>query len=89
MLSILDCIALCELTEEEVMAIAEHEHVPEIVAVELGRYLLHSPGGPPKIKAFFKDDIEEARRAGDYLKVYRLKNALCHFLEAHPEANLN
>jgi hypothetical protein len=89
MLSIVDCIALCELTEDEVTAIAEHEDVPEIVAAELGRYLLHSPGRIPKIKAFFKDDIEEARRAGDFLRVYRLRKALCHFLEHHPEAQAN
>lgn len=87
MLSLVDCIALCELTEDEVAAIAEHEHVPEIVAAELGRYLLHSQGGPPRIKAFFKDDIEAARRAGDFVKVFRLRQALCHFLETHPEAN--
>jgi len=31
-----DCLALCELSEDEVAAIAEHEHVPEIVAMEMG-----------------------------------------------------
>lgn len=89
MLSIIDCIALCELTEDEVAAIAEHEHVPEIVAAELGRYLLYVPGGPTKIRDFFKDDIDAARRAGDYVRVFRLKQALCHFLESHPEAQAN
>jgi hypothetical protein len=32
MLSLEDCLALCELTEEEVLAIAQHEHIPEIAA---------------------------------------------------------
>ncbi|HEX7055416.1 MAG TPA: hypothetical protein VF211_15945 [Burkholderiales bacterium] len=27
-----DCLALCELTEDEVLASAEHENLPEIVA---------------------------------------------------------
>lgn len=40
MLSLEDCIALCDLTEEEVLAIAEHEHIPEMAATELGNYLL-------------------------------------------------
>ena len=35
MLSLEDCIALCGLTEDEVLAIAEHEHIPEIAATEL------------------------------------------------------
>ncbi len=30
MLTFDDCLALCELTEEEIDAIAEHEHLPEI-----------------------------------------------------------
>ena len=29
-----DCLALCELTEGEVEAIAEHEHVPEMIAID-------------------------------------------------------
>jgi hypothetical protein len=32
MITLEDCIAFCGLTEEEVLAIAEHEHRPEIVA---------------------------------------------------------
>jgi hypothetical protein len=35
MISLEDCIALCGLKESEVLAIAEHEQVPEIVAAGL------------------------------------------------------
>ena len=38
MITIEDCIALSELTEPEILAIAEHEHVPEMIAVEMGNY---------------------------------------------------
>ena len=48
MISMKDCIALCGLNEQEVMAIAEHEHVPEIAAAAMGRYLLESPAGRAK-----------------------------------------
>ena len=34
MLTIQDCIELSELTEEEILAIAEHEHIPEMAAIE-------------------------------------------------------
>ena len=35
MITLEDCIALCGLTEEEVLAIAEHEHLPEIASTAL------------------------------------------------------
>ena len=40
MITLEDCIGLCGLTEEEVLAIAEHEHLPEIAATALAEYLL-------------------------------------------------
>jgi hypothetical protein len=30
MITLEDCVGLCRLTEEEVLALAEHEHLPEI-----------------------------------------------------------
>jgi hypothetical protein len=33
MITLEDCVALCGLTEEEVFAIAEHEHMPEIATL--------------------------------------------------------
>ena len=36
MLTYQDCVGLCELSEAEIRAIAEHEHLPEVVALELG-----------------------------------------------------
>jgi hypothetical protein len=83
MLTIEDCIALSELTEEEIDAIAEHEHLPEIVAVELGNYLVHAPGGVPRINAMIRDDIQAAERRGDRLHVLKLKLVLRHFIQEH------
>jgi hypothetical protein len=61
MLRLEDCIALCDLSEAEVLAIAHHERLPEIAAVELGHYLVRTPEGELRIKAIIRDDIEEAR----------------------------
>ena len=41
MVDIESCIALSGLTEEEIEAIAEHEHIPEMLAIELGSYLVN------------------------------------------------
>jgi hypothetical protein len=42
MLTIQDCIELSELTEEEILAIARHQHIPEMAALELGNYLIQT-----------------------------------------------
>ena len=48
MITLEDCIAFCDLTEEEVLAIAEHEHVPEIAATALAQYHLSHEHGSEK-----------------------------------------
>jgi hypothetical protein len=79
-----DCVGLSDLTEEEIEAIAQHEHLPEMAALEMGSYLVHTPGGAPLIKRIILDDIEEARRRGHAGKALQLKLVLKHFVETHP-----
>jgi hypothetical protein len=86
MISLQDCIALCGLSEKEVMAIAEHEHVPEITAAAMGRYLLKKPDGPDKIRDMMRDDIHDALSRGDKERASELLMVLRHFLATHPEA---
>jgi len=86
MLTIQDCIELSDLTEEEILAIAEHEHVPEMIAVELGCYLVHTPEGEKRIKRMIADDIAAARSRGDHRHAAKLRLVLKHYLEEH--ANL-
>jgi hypothetical protein len=85
MLTFDDCVALCELTEEEIAAIAEHEHLPMIVAAELGNYLIHGTDGALRIKRIILDDLLMADRAGDKDRALTLKLVLRHFVERHPE----
>ena len=86
MISIEDCIALCGLTEQEVMAIAEHEQVPEVAAAAIGKYLLKEPNGPTKIRDMMRDDIHDALSRGDKDRASELLMVLRHFLATHPEA---
>jgi len=74
---------MCELSEEEVRAIAEHEHLPEIVALELGNYLMRGPDGELLVSHMFIDDIRAAERRGDLAHAAQLKKALRHFIEEH------
>jgi hypothetical protein len=87
MLSLEDCLALCELTEEEVLAIAEHENLPQIAAAELGNYLVHTPEGEMRIKAIIRDDIAAARARGDRRHELALKLVLRNFVRQHPRCD--
>lgn len=86
MLTWTDCVELSELTEEEIDAIAEHERVPEMVALELGNYLVHCKGGEKRIKRIIRDDIEAARESGNLRHAALLRHVLKHYLDTHPQA---
>ena len=85
MLTLEDVIDYSDLTEEEVDAIAEHEHVPEIIAAELGNYLVHSEDGVPMLKRIILDDIEAARNHGNEKHLRELTLVLQHFVRTHPD----
>lgn len=87
MLSLEDCIALCGLTEDEVLAIAEHEHIPEIAAAELGNYLARTPEGELCIKGMIRDDIAAAAARGDRLRELTLKLVVRNFVVQHPRCD--
>ena len=83
MLTLEDCLGLSELTEEEILAIAEHEHIPELAALEMGNYLVHAPHGEERIKGFIVEDIAVAREHGDMRHAAVLKRVLRHFCQEH------
>ena len=84
MLTYEDCVALSDLTEEEVEAVMRHEHLPAMVALELGNYLVHSPEGVPLLKRMILDDIEAARARSDWEQALKLRLVLRHFVQTHP-----
>ena len=86
MITLEDCIGLCGLTEEEVLAIAEHEHLPEIAATALGQYLLSLEHGTEKVRDIIVHDIRQSQLSGDKEHVLILLHVLHHFLKTHPEA---
>ena len=83
MLTFEDCLAFSELTEAEILAIAEHENLPEVTALELGNYLVHSPGGELRIKRMIMDDIKHAQHCGNHRRAAELKHVLRHYCEQH------
>jgi hypothetical protein len=87
MITLDDCIGLCGLTEEEVLAIAEHEHLSEIAAAALAQYLLSQEHGSEKVRDMIVDDIRQAQlTSSNKEKVLMLLHVLHHYLKTHPEA---
>ena len=87
MLTLEDCIALCGLTESEVRAIAEHEHIPQIAAAELGNYLVAAPDGQFCIKRMIVDDIAHACTDGNRDRELALRLVLRDFVQQHPRCD--
>ena len=86
MLSWVDCLSLCDLTADEVRAIAEHEHIPDIAAMELGNWLIVTPDGRKMIKRMILDDLELG--IGDIVKLvtpFLLQMADLRFFDQHLE----
>jgi predicted small metal-binding protein len=85
MISLEDCVALSGLTEEQILAIAEHEQLPEIAAAAFAQYLLKQEHGMEKIRDMIVDDIRQAQQRRDKAHILTLLHVLHHFLKSHPE----
>lgn len=84
MLTYDECLAMCDLTQGEVSAIAEHEHLDPMIALAVGQYLC-CHDGEQKIKRIIIDDIEHAEKVGNTAHADVLKRVLEHFVATHPE----
>jgi len=84
MLSIEDCLGLCGLSEDELQLVAEHEHVPLIVAAELAAGLLRTPRGTYVLRGYMLDVLEKAVATGENDRARRLDRIIAGFVAAHP-----
>lgn len=79
-----DIIGLTDLDEDEIDAIAEHEHIPEVAAAALGDYLLHQANGAVQVHTMIVDDIRDALGRNDGPHAASLYVTLQHFVAQHP-----
>ncbi len=86
MITLEDCIAFCGTTREVVLVIAEHEHIPEIVAASLASSILSVENGAEQIRNMIVDNIRQAQLHGDRKHVLTLLHVLHHFLKVHRDA---
>ena len=71
------------LTEEEVAIVAEHEHLPMMVAAELGYTLLKTPKGVFTLRSYIAEVLEHAKLVGDRDKAKDVDRVLTRFNAAH------
>lgn len=81
-----DCLGVAQLTDAEVQAIAEHEGLPRMLALELAQLLHRCRDGERRIAAMILDDVARARARGDLAKAARLRLVWSKFVSSHPEA---
>ncbi|WP_412506041.1 hypothetical protein [Roseovarius sp. SYSU LYC5161] len=74
------------LSREEIAAVAEHEHLPDLNAATLGDYMMHVPKGPQQVQRMICEDIREALHRDDLPHARELYVVLHHFIDGHPDA---
>ena len=84
MITLQDCIGMSGLESGEICAIAEHEHLPQMIAAELGWLLASTPDGENRIAGMIEDDIAVARIHGRKRHARELRDVLMRFRAAHP-----
>lgn len=87
MLSLQECIDFSDLSKDEIEAIAEHEHVPQIIAAEIGSTLMQTASGVCLIKLYLLENLERARDLGQFEKARQLDSLYRRFVSAHPGAD--
>jgi len=84
MLSIRDCLDYCDLTDDEIDLIAEHEDIPDVAAVQLACGLVQTPEGTLLLTQYMKELLERAKNKGQTEKLRRARAAYARFVADHP-----
>lgn len=83
MLSIQDCLDYCDLTDEEVVLLAHHEHLPFPCAAQLACGLVQTNQGTRTMRCILKDCVCEAETCGSGLAKAGARHALRQFAHEH------
>lgn len=84
MLSLGDCVGMCGLNEDELQVLADHEHLPMVVAAELAAGMLQTPKGIWQIRHFMFKALEASVARHDAERERHLRAVISHFTSSHP-----
>lgn len=86
MITVEDVVGMTCLSEEEVAALAEHDHLSDYDAALLGEYLMHQHHGAAKVQQMICEDVREALHKDNVAHAKELYKVLHHFLSEYPDA---
>ena len=87
MLCLEDCLEFSDLSADELDAIAKHEHVPLIVAAEIGCRMLQTPEGIRNLDHLFMETAAMARLRGSLDEADRFRAVYQQFHLSHPDCS--
>ena len=85
MISIKDCLDYSDLTEDEVAAIAEHEHLPYASAAQMACALAQTEEGTEVLRCLLRNAICDAEHCRHAETLLTARRAYAQFLANHPE----
>lgn len=85
MISIKECLDYSDLTEDEVAAVADHEHLPYAMAAHLVCGLAQSPDGTEVLRCLLKNALCDAASCGHAETLRITRRAYAQFVANHPE----
>jgi hypothetical protein len=84
MLSIRDCMDYCDITEEEVELVAEHEGILDSAAAQIMCGLVQTNEGVAIVTRYMLDLADRADRRGDHERALRTLAVCARFMADHP-----
>lgn len=84
MLSLTDCLDFIDLDRATIEVIAEHQHIPPVVAAELGDKLLASAKGIYRIHEMHRDLIAKAAQTNHLAREKELRKIYAGFTRKYP-----
>ena len=84
MLSMRDCLDYCDIMDDEVALIAEHEGIPDVAAAQVACGLVQTPEGVLLLSRYMADLVDRAERTGQHDKAVRARAVIARFMADHP-----
>ncbi|KJS39455.1 MAG: hypothetical protein VR70_07935 [Rhodospirillaceae bacterium BRH_c57] len=84
MLTLQDCVEMSGIDWDELVAIAHHEHLPDMVALEKAHAFLQQEWGAPAVRQMVIDEVRRSIEKGDSKEAVTALRILEHTFEAHP-----
>jgi hypothetical protein len=87
MLSMRDCLDYCNLSDDAVALVAEHENIPKIAAAQLCCGLVQTPEGALLLGNYMQEVAERAHHAGRPEQAESARRIRDRFLADHAAGN--